>query len=272
MKIIKLLLKAILIVSIVCGCSKNIDKKEENLTKMEGNKKEDNKVNRQENNPNDKNNINNNEAINKAQDEEKFLNNEIFNIRENPKDTNRTVRLNVIPQVQKVWYYCAPTCISMILSYRGIYVDQFTLAKEMGTYEPFGTHNKDAIRVLNKYMFGNEISDTGQASYHLEVVVGGVKSSQEISLFKQRLKKNIKDGYPIYLTMDVSKIYPGLKGEHNVVVIGYIETEAGSDIKYVYYLDPAPKVQDSVYGGLKIETVERLLNSMLTCEEPNYAW
>ena len=39
MKIIKLLLKAILIVSIVCGCSKNIDKKEENLTKMEGNKK-----------------------------------------------------------------------------------------------------------------------------------------------------------------------------------------------------------------------------------------
>ena len=72
--------------------------------------------------------------------------------------------------------------------------------------------------------------------------------------------------------MDVSKIYPGLKGEHNVVVIGYIETEAGSDIKYVYYLDPAPRVQDSVYGGLKIETVERLLNSMLTCEEPNYAW
>ena len=99
MKIIKLLLKAILIVSIVCGCSKNIDKKEENLTKMEGNKKEDNKVNRQENNPNDKNNINNNEAINKAQDEEKFLNNEIFNTRENPKDTNRKVRLNVIPQV-----------------------------------------------------------------------------------------------------------------------------------------------------------------------------
>ena len=43
-------------------------------------------------------------------------------------------------------------------------------------------------------------------------------------------------------------------------------------IKYVYYLDPAPKVQDSVYGGLKIETPEKLLNSMLTCEEPNYAW
>ena len=72
--------------------------------------------------------------------------------------------------------------------------------------------------------------------------------------------------------MDVSKIYPGLKGEHNVTAIGYIETEDGSDIKYVYYLDPAPKVQDSVYGGLKIETPEKLLNSMLTCEEPNYAW
>ena len=121
-------------------------------------------------------------------------------------------------------------------------------------------------------MFGYEFPATGQAGYRLEVVVGGTQSAQEISLFKQRLKKNIKDGYPMYLTMDVSKIYPGLKGEHNVTAIGYIEIEDGSDIKYVYYLDPAPKVQDSVYGGLKIETPEKLLNSMLTCEEPNYAW
>ena len=268
MKIIKLLLNAILIVSFLCGCSKNIDKKEDAPPKTEENKKEDNKVNRQENNPNDKNNINNNEVINKTQDEEKSPNNETSQV----KETNRKVRLNVTPQVQKVWYYCAPTSVSMILSYRGVYVDQFTLAKEMGTYEPFGTHNKDAIRVLNKYMFGYEFPATGQAGYRLEVVVGGTQSAQEISLFKQRLKKNIKDGYPMYLTMDVSKIYPGLKGEHNVTAIGYIETEDGSDIKYVYYLDPAPKVQDSVYGGLKIETPEKLLNSMLTCEEPNYAW
>ena len=63
MKIIKLLLNAILIVSFLCGCSKNIDKKEDAPTKTEENKKEDNKVNRQENNPNDKNNINNNEVI-----------------------------------------------------------------------------------------------------------------------------------------------------------------------------------------------------------------
>ena len=48
MKIIKLLLKAILIVSIVFACSKNIDKKAEYLTTVEGNKKEDNKVNRQQ--------------------------------------------------------------------------------------------------------------------------------------------------------------------------------------------------------------------------------
>ena len=272
MKIIKLLLNAILIVSFLCGCSKNIDKKEDAPTKTEENKKEDNKVNRQENNPNDKNNINNNEVINKTQDGEKSPNNETSQVKETPKETNRKVRLNVTPQVQKVWYYCAPTSVSMILSYRGVYVDQFTLAKEMGTYEPFGTHNKDAIRVLNKYMFGYEFPVTGQAGYRLEAVVGGTQSAQEILLFKQRLKKNIKDGYPMYLTMDVSKIYPGLKGEHNVTAIGYIETEDGSDIKYVYYLDPAPKVQDSVYGGLKIETPEKLLNSMLTCEEPNYAW
>ena len=75
MKIIKLLLNAILIVSFLCGCSKNIDKKEDAPPKTEENKKEDNKVNRQENNPNDKNNINNNEVINKTQDEEKSPNN-----------------------------------------------------------------------------------------------------------------------------------------------------------------------------------------------------
>ena len=43
MKIIKLLLNAILIVSFLCGCSKNIDKKEDAPTKTEENKKEDNK-------------------------------------------------------------------------------------------------------------------------------------------------------------------------------------------------------------------------------------
>ena len=114
MKIIKLLLNAILIVSFLCGCSKNIDKKEDAPTKTEENKKEDNKVNRQENNPNDKNNINNNEVINKTQDGEKSPNNETSQVKETPKETNRKVRLNVIPQVQKVWYYCAPTSVSMI--------------------------------------------------------------------------------------------------------------------------------------------------------------
>ena len=165
MKIIKLLLNAILIVSFLCGCSKNIDKKEDAPPKTEENKKEDNKVNRQENNPNDKNNINNNEVINKTQDGEKSPNNEASQVKETPKETNRKVRLNVTPQVQKVWYYCAPTSVSMILSYRGVYVDQFTLAKEMGTYEPFGTHNKDAIRVLNKYMFGYEYEPTERSHF-----------------------------------------------------------------------------------------------------------
>ena len=178
MKIIKLLLNAILIVSFLCGCSKNIDKKEDAPPKTEENKKEDNKVNRQENNPNDKNNINNNEVINKTQDGEKSPNNETSQVKETPKETNRKVRLNVTPQVQKVSSYCAPTSVSMILSYRGVYVDQFTLAKEMGTYEPFGTHNKDAIRVLNKYMFGYEFPATGQGGYRLEVVVGGTQSAQ----------------------------------------------------------------------------------------------
>ena len=56
-------------------------------------------------------NINNNEVINKTQDEEKSPNNETSQVKETPKETNRKVRLNVTPQVQKVWYYCAPTSV-----------------------------------------------------------------------------------------------------------------------------------------------------------------
>lgn len=180
------------------------------------------------------------------------------------------VKLNITPQVQKVWNYCAPTTVSMMLSTKGVSVDQYTLAREMGTYEPFGTHNKDAVRILNKHMFGYEYPAANQAGYRLETVTG--VTADEVAIFKQRLKKNIDDGYPVYLTMDVSKIYSGLKGEHNVVAMGYILSSDGKNIDYVYYLDPAPKVQDSVYGGLKIEKPEVILNSMLTCEEPNYAW
>ncbi|MBF0716141.1 C39 family peptidase [Gemelliphila palaticanis] len=192
------------------------------------------------------------------------------NKKENNVLNNKKVILNISPQNQKEWNYCAPTTVSMMLSSKNINVDQYTLAKEMGTYEPFGTHNKDAIRILNKYMFGYEIPQDGNAGYRLETV--SEVNQNTIKTFKERLIKNIKEGYPMYYTFDSSKVYPGKHGEHNVIGIGYLLNENKDDIEYLYYLDPDYNVNDKIHGGLKIIKIEDLLNSMLTCEEPNYAW
>lgn len=177
--------------------------------------------------------------------------------------------LTVRPQVQKVWYWCAPTTVSMMLSTQGINVDQSTLAREMGTFEPYGTHNKDAIRILNKHMFGYEEPMIHQNGYRLESVTD---VGMELPRFKQRLIQNIKDGYPMYYTLDVSKVYPGRRGEHNVIGVGYKLTPDKNDIEYLYYLDPYPALQDPIHGSLKIITPRELLNATLTCDEPNYAW
>lgn len=180
--------------------------------------------------------------------------------------------LNVSPQIQRAWNTCAPTTVSMMLSYRGIEVSQEVLAQEMGTDTTFGTHNANAIQVLNRHLFGYDFPQANQAGYRLETVTTADVHSDQMRLFKQRLKQNIADGYPMYYTFDSSKIYPGLRGEHNVIGIGYQLSEDGSDIAYFYYLDPSPNVQDSVYGGLKKVSPQELFESMLTCVEPNYGW
>lgn len=76
----------------------------------------------------------------------------------------------------------------------------------------------------------------------------------------------------MYYTFDVSKVYPGKTGEHNVIGIGYALAPNNEEIALLYYLDPSVNEQDATYGGLKVITPEKRLNAMLTCEEPNYAW
>ena len=181
-------------------------------------------------------------------------------------------RLSVKPQLQEVWYYCAPTTVSMMLESRGMSVSQHQLAKEMGTYEPYGTHNRDAIRILNKHLFGYEVPGDGQAGYRLATVTNVSSDSEDMRLFKERVRKNIDDGYPMYYTFNSEQIYPGKKGEHNVIGIGYEVISGSNEISALYYLDPSPNVQDPVYGGLKKVTPEELLSAMVTCGEPNYAW
>lgn len=182
------------------------------------------------------------------------------------------VRLNVSLVIQRYWNYCAPATVSMMLVSRGINVDQAQLANEMGTDESFGTHNSNAIRVLNRYMFGYDVPYGNQAGYRLATVTNPNSGSEDMKLFKKRLVQNINDGYPMYYTFDNSKMYPGRSGEHNVIGVGYVLTADGTDVAYVYYLDPSYMVQDPIYGGLKIVSPEELLNAMVTCMEPNYGW
>ena len=175
-------------------------------------------------------------------------------------------------KLQEEWYFCAPATVHMMLASRGVSVSQHQLAKEMGTYNPYGTHNRDAIRVLNQNLFGYPEPSGNQAGYRLATVIDARPDSEDIRLFKERVRKDIDDGYPLYYTFNVAQIYPGKSGEHNVIGVGYELTADGKDISAIYYLDPDTHVQDPTYGGLKKLTPEELLAAMVTCGEKNYAW
>ena len=175
-------------------------------------------------------------------------------------------------KLQEEWYFCAPATVHMMLASRGVSVSQHQLAKEMGTYNPYGTHNRDAIRVLNQNLFGYPEPSGNQAGYRLATVTDARPDSEDIRIFKERVRKDIDDGYPLYYTFNVAQIYPGKSGEHNVVGVGYELTADGKDISAIYYLDPDTHVQDPTYGGLKKLTPEELLAAMVTCGEKNYAW
>lgn len=182
----------------------------------------------------------------------------------------KIVQLAVQQQVQRAWNTCAPTTVSMLLSYKGITISQEQLAQEMETDETFGTHNANAIKVLNKQLFGYETPAAHQAGYRLETVTS---AEQDKELFKKRLIQNISDDYPLYYTIELSKIDDSGKwGEHNVLGIGYQLNKEGTDIAAIYYLDPSYVSQDPVYGGLKKITVEQLLEATAVCVEPQYAW
>ena len=175
-------------------------------------------------------------------------------------------------KLQEEWYFCAPATVQMMLASREISVSQHQLAKEMGTYNPYGTHNRDAIRVLNQNLFGYPEPSGNQAGYRLATVTDARPDSEDIRIFKERVRKDIDDGYPLYYTFNVAQIYPGKSGEHNVIGVGYELTADGKDISAIYYLDPDTHVQDPTYGGLKKLTPEELLAAMATCGEKNYAW
>lgn len=189
------------------------------------------------------------------------------------KENQGIRKLLPIPlKLQEEWYFCAPATVHMMLASRGVSVSQHQLAKEMGTYNPYGTHNRDAIRVLNQNLFGYPEPSGNQVGYRLATVTDARPDSEDIRIFKERVRKDIDDGYPLYYTFNVAQIYPGKSGEHNVIGVGYELAADGKDISAIYYLDPDTHVQDPTYGGLKKLTPEELLAAMVTCGEKNYAW
>ena len=99
--------------------------------------------------------------------------------------------------------------VSMILDYKGIDIDQYQLATKMGTYEPFGTHNADAIRILNKHLFGYEYPADNESGYRIATVTNSDLNSEDMHLFKERVIDNINNDFPMYYTFDMSRIYPG---------------------------------------------------------------
>lgn len=194
--------------------------------------------------------------------------------KETSSKENQRIRklLPISLKLQEEWYFCAPATVHMMLASQGVSVSQHQLAKEMGTYNPYGTHNRDAIRVLNQNLFGYPEPSGNQAGYRLATVTDARPDSEDIRIFKERVRKDIDDGYPLYYTFNVAQIYPGKSGEHNVIGVGYELTADGKDISAIYYLDPDTHVQDPTYGGLKKLTPEELLAAMVTCGEKNYAW
>lgn len=179
--------------------------------------------------------------------------------------------LNVPQYYQTTMVHCAPTTVSMMLASRGISADPIALGTQMGTAAPFGTHNRDAIRILNRHLFGYDYPANGQAGYRLETVYDVASA---LPLFKQRVIQNIADGYPMYYTIDVSKVYPGHTGEHNIAGTGYILTPDGSDIAFLTYNDPSFQGLGQTYQGMKVITPEALLAAMTgpAATEPMYAW
>lgn len=177
--------------------------------------------------------------------------------------TGRKVLLPVTQFVQERNNTCAPACAKMILASRGILVTESDLAYEMGTSGDFGTYNANAIAVLNRYLAAYGVP----SRYDLITVNSADPTSNDMLLFKQRLIMDIDAGFPMYLTFDMSVIYPGRRGEHSVALVGYALTEDGQDVAAVYFIDPFPTTQ-----GLKVISPEELLRGVLPCVEPNYAW
>ncbi len=181
-------------------------------------------------------------------------------------DIGRYRYLGISPQVQETTFWCAPATSSMLLSFYGVDYSQTKLSTLMDTKLPFGTHNQNAITVINNILNLNNV----EKNYNLVTVKNG--DTLDYDKFKSDFYMAINKGNPVYLTLDLTKISDTRKGEHNVLGIGYVMDKNNENIKYIIMYDPSSVVFNSTYGSLRIMKVNTLLDSLSMSIEPNYAY
>lgn len=196
--------------------------------------------------------------------DDKYVNKEVPK-KENTYDNN----INLDQSIQETEYYCAPACAQMLFKLHDIYMSQKEIAIEMNTVPITGTEYIDFARVINKYVFGKEIVLDGEPGYRVQNVLNG----DYYQKFEQRVKIDVNSGDPLFVSVDVSKLYPKLNvsANHMVIITGFSCDFEGNIINY-YLVDPWYLVQDEIYKGLKVVSANELKNAMLASNEPAYIW
>ena len=161
----------------------------------------------------------------------------------------------------------------MVLDYKGITKSQSELAKEMNTSSKTGTEYVDLARVANKYVFNQESVSDGEAGYRVQTLPIGSMSFEQKTLLNQRLKQNVDDDYPSFVAIDNKAMYETLSvGNHMIVIIGYNLNPSTYDVESYIFIDPSYVIQDDVYGGLKVVSLEDLYEAVYMNEEPAYVY
>ncbi|NEG90281.1 C39 family peptidase [Bifidobacterium aerophilum] len=186
--------------------------------------------------------------------------------------TATRVRLDVPQSVQETGYWCVPATLQMALRYKGIDVDQATLAAAMSTKPDTGTEYVDLARVANRYLFGVEDPNPNGAGYRVQTIAIGDTDPAVARTFMERAKTDLDDGYPVFAAIDVQSMYPSFgRFNHMIVITGY-DADADGTVTHWTYRDPWYRVQDETYGGLKIVAASEMIDAIRSNEEPAYIW
>ncbi|MCR5795768.1 MAG: C39 family peptidase, partial [Solobacterium sp.] len=159
------------------------------------------------------------------------------------------VRLQIPQSVQENGHYCGPACLQMALSYKGIEKTQDELAHELNTSMVTGTEYADMARVLNTYLFGCEVPQSGQPGYRVEYLTPSAATDDVMETLKERVIRDIRTEDPVFIAVNLHELYPELPAANHFVIVSGYQMQDG-EILYYYIVDPYWKVQSDTYQGL----------------------